>query len=130
MREYRHKRLTDHIVARDLAGLLMFDPLNIRYATDTTNMQLWNTHNPFRAVLLCADGYMVIWDYKNAPFLADHNPLVKESRSGASMFYFDFPFGTQTAHLVFASIIFGLQFYILLQNFLKENKPQINDLQA
>tara|TARA_B100001094_G_scaffold49019_1_gene44435 strand:- start:4074 stop:5081 length:1008 start_codon:yes stop_codon:yes gene_type:complete len=31
---------------------------------------------------------MVIWDYKNAPFLADHNPLVKESRSGASMFYF------------------------------------------
>ena len=88
MREYRHKRLTDHIIARDLAGLLMFDPLNIRYATDTTNMQLWNTHNPFRAVLLCADGYMVIWDYKNAPFLADHNPLVKESRSGASMFYF------------------------------------------
>jgi len=88
MREYRHKRLTDHIVSRNLGGLLMFDPLNIRYATDTTNMQLWNTHNPFRAVLLCADGYMVIWDYKNAPFLADFNPLVKESRSGASMFYF------------------------------------------
>jgi len=88
MREYRHKRLTDHIVSRNLGGLLMFDPLNIRYATDTTNMQLWNTHNPFRAVLLCADGYMVIWDYKNAPFLADFNPLVKESRAGASMFYF------------------------------------------
>jgi Xaa-Pro aminopeptidase len=50
-------------------GLLIFDPLNIRYATDSTNMQLWNTHNPFRAVLVCADGYMVIWDYKNAPFL-------------------------------------------------------------
>ncbi len=30
-------------------------------------MQLWNTHNPFRAVLLCADGYMVIWDYKTRP---------------------------------------------------------------
>ncbi len=29
------------------------DPLNIRYATDSTNMQLWNTHNPFRAVLIC-----------------------------------------------------------------------------
>ena len=88
MREYRWKRLTQHIVDRDYGGLLMFDPLNIRYATDTTNMQLWNTHNPFRAVLLCADGYMVIWDYKNAPFLADYNPLVRESRSGASMFYF------------------------------------------
>ena len=88
MREYRWKRLTRHIVDRDYAGLLMFDPLNIRYATDSTNMQLWNTHNPFRAVLLCADGHMVMWDYKNSPFLSEFNPLVREQRSGASMFYF------------------------------------------
>ncbi|MEZ5537462.1 MAG: dimethylsulfonioproprionate lyase DddP [Thiolinea sp.] len=89
MREYRWRRLTRHIVDRDYAGLLMFDPLNIRYATDSTNMQLWNTHNPFRAVLLCADGYMVIWDYKNSPFLSEFNPLVREQRSGADLFYFD-----------------------------------------
>jgi len=89
MRRFRWERLTQHIVDRDLAGLLMFDPLNIRYATDSTNMQLWNTHNPFRAVLLCADGYMVIWDYKNAPFLSSFNPLVREVRSGADLFYFD-----------------------------------------
>ena len=88
MREFRWKRLTKAIADRGYGGLLLFDPLNIRYATDTTNMQLWNAHNPFRAVLLCADGYMVIWDYKNSPFLADFNPLVRESRSGASMFYF------------------------------------------
>ncbi|GAA6201161.1 dimethylsulfonioproprionate lyase DddP [Aquicoccus sp. SU-CL01552] len=89
MRAYRWGRLTDHVVARGYGGLLMFDPLNIRYATDSTNMQLWNTHNPFRAVLLCADGYMVIWDYKNAPFLSSFNPLVREVRSGADLFYFD-----------------------------------------
>ncbi|TDK51282.1 dimethylsulfonioproprionate lyase DddP [Antarcticimicrobium luteum] len=89
MRTYRWRRLTDHVVARGYGGLLMFDPLNIRYATDSTNMQLWNTHNPFRAVLLCADGYMVIWDYKNAPFLSAFNPLVAEVRSGADLFYFD-----------------------------------------
>ncbi|MBT4872593.1 MAG: aminopeptidase P family protein [Marinovum sp.] len=89
MRQYRWERLTQHIVDRGFGGLLMFDPLNIRYATDSTNMQLWNTHNPFRAVLLCADGYMVIWDYKNSPFLSEFNPLVKEQRSGADLFYFD-----------------------------------------
>jgi Xaa-Pro aminopeptidase len=89
MREYRWHRLTQHIVERDYGGLLVFDPLNIRYATDSTNMQLWNTHNPFRAVLLCADGYMVIWDYKNSPFLSTFNPLVREQRSGADLFYFD-----------------------------------------
>ncbi|MDH5797944.1 MAG: Xaa-Pro peptidase family protein [Paracoccaceae bacterium] len=88
MRAFRHKRLVDHVIARDLGGLLVFDPLNIRYATDSTNMQLWNSHNPFRAVLVCADGYMVIWDYKNSPFLSEFNPLVRERRSGASMFYF------------------------------------------
>ena len=88
MREYRWQRLTQHIVDRGYGGLLMFDPLNIRYATDSTNMQLWNTHNPFRAVLLCADGYMVIWDYKISPFLSAFNPLVRERSSGASMFYF------------------------------------------
>lgn len=89
MRRYRWARLTRHIVERDYGGILLFDPLNIRYATDSTNMQLWNTHNPFRAVLLCADGYMVVWDYKNSPFLSKFNPLVKEQRSGADLFYFD-----------------------------------------
>ncbi len=89
MRVFRHGRLTQHIVDREYGGLLLFDPLNIRYATDSTNMQLWNTHNPFRAVLLCADGYMVIWDYKNSPFLSEFNPLVSEQRSGADFFYFD-----------------------------------------
>ena len=89
MRRHRWARLTEAVAARGYAGLLLFDPLNIRYATDSTNMQLWNTHNPFRAVLLCADGYMVIWDYKNAPFLSQFNPLVREVRSGADLFYFD-----------------------------------------
>jgi len=89
MREFRWRRLTQHIVDRGYGGLLLFDPLNIRYATDSTNMQLWNTHNPFRAVLVCADGYMVIWDYKNSPFLSTFNPLVKEQRFGADLFYFD-----------------------------------------
>ena len=88
MRRHRWERLTAHVVARGWGGILLFDPLNIRYATDHSNMQLWNAHNPFRAVLLCADGHMVLWDYRNSPFLADHLPLVREVRSGASFFYF------------------------------------------
>ena len=87
MREFRWHRLTRALADRGYGGVLLFDPLNIRYATDTTNMQLWNAHNPFRAVLLCADGHMVIFDYKQAPFLATYNPLIAEIRSGASFFY-------------------------------------------
>jgi len=89
MRLNRWQRLTNHIIERDYGGVLLFDPLNIRYATDSTNMQLWNTHNLFRAVLICADGYMVLWDYKASPFLSTFNKLVREQRSGADLFYFD-----------------------------------------
>jgi Xaa-Pro aminopeptidase len=32
---------------------------------------------------------MVIWDYKQSPFLSEFNPLVREQRSGADLFYFD-----------------------------------------
>ena len=87
MRDFRWRRLTQALVARDYGGLLMFDPMNIRYATDTANMQLWNAHNPFRAVLLSADGHMCIWEYKNSPFLVTFNPLIAEMRHGASFFY-------------------------------------------
>jgi hypothetical protein len=86
MRSFRHKRLVGAVNARGYGGILMFDPLNIRYATDSTNMQLWNTHNAFRACLVCADGYMVVWDYKNAMFLSKFNQLVNEQRSGADLF--------------------------------------------
>lgn len=87
MREFRWRRLVAELVARDIGGLLLFDPLNIRYATDSTNMQLWNSHNPFRAAFLGCDGHMVLFDYRQAPFLSAFNPLVREVRSGASFFY-------------------------------------------
>ena len=49
MRHYRWQRLTQALVDRDIGGLLMFDHRKIRYATDTTNMQLLKSHNPYRA---------------------------------------------------------------------------------
>ena len=108
MREFRWKRLMDGVNSRGWGGVLMFDPLNIRYATDSTNMQLWNTHNPFRALLVCADGYMVIWDYKQAMFLSEFNPLVKEQRSGADLFYFDRGDKLDVAADVFANEVRGI----------------------
>jgi len=89
LRQFRYDRLLAGIRARDYAGLLMFDPLNIRYATDSTNMQVWNAHNPYRACLLLADGHMLLWDWgEKGAFLSDFNPLVKEVRGSAAFFYF------------------------------------------
>ncbi len=89
LREYRLSRLVGELQKQDIGGLLMFDPLNIRYATDSTNMQLWVAHNPCRACLVTADGYMVLWDFHAGEHLSAHLPLVREVRHGASFFYFE-----------------------------------------
>ncbi|WP_135504478.1 dimethylsulfonioproprionate lyase DddP [Roseovarius aestuariivivens] len=131
MRRYRWRRLVEAVVARDYAGLLVFDPLNIRYASDSTNMQLWNAHNPFRALLVCADGHMVMWDYKNAPFLSSFNPLVREVRSGADLFYFDRGDKVDVAADVFANEVRRLLAEHAPGNWrLAVDKPMVHGLRA
>ena len=56
LRHYRLSRLQQQVRAYDCTGLLLFDPLNIRYATDTTNMQLWIAHNAARACFVPPTG--------------------------------------------------------------------------
>ena len=96
LRDYRLSRLQEKIREHDCAGLLLFDPLNIRYATDTTNMQLWTTHNPARACFVPPTGKVILWDFHNCEHLSAHLPLVGELRGGASFFYFET--GDQTQH--------------------------------
>lgn len=38
-----------------------------------------------------------------------------EILTGIAMYYLDFPFGSQPIHLVLASLLFGLQFYLVLE---------------
>lgn len=38
-----------------------------------------------------------------------------EILTGMAMYYIDFPFGSQPAHLVLASLLFGVQFYLILE---------------
>lgn len=48
--------------------------------------------------------------------------LAIEILSGISMYWYAFPFGTQTLHLVIASLLFGTQFYLILESKRAENK--------
>jgi len=42
--------------------------------------------------------------------------LLIEIASGIAMYYADFPFGMQSTHLVAASLLFGVQFYMILES--------------
>lgn len=43
--------------------------------------------------------------------------LAIEIMTGVSMYYLDFPFATQPVHLIIASLLFGVQFYLVLEVF-------------
>lgn len=88
LRAYRLQRIRGELAKRDLAAALVWDPLNIRYATDSTNMQLWCAHNSTRACFIATDGPVVMFDYPAAVHLTDHLPLVDEARPAHSFFYF------------------------------------------
>ena len=36
--------------------------------------------------------------------------------TGIAMYYFDFPFSTQSIHLFIATVIIGIQYYIFLES--------------
>lgn len=86
-RGYRKARLVEQVVAKDCAAILLYDPINIRYALDLSNMQLWATHNPFHYALVFADGHAIEFAYRGAEHLADGYETVNEVRPGNAWFY-------------------------------------------
>ena len=103
LRTFRLQRLRAQLQANDYAGILLFDPLNIRYATDTTNMQLWVAHNPARACFVSADGYVILWDFHLCEHLSAHLPLIREVRTMPPLFFFGSGRSTQAQSARFAA---------------------------
>jgi len=88
IRDYRQDRVKQQLRERGYDGIIVMDPLNIRYLTDTTNMQIWVMHNASRYAFMSADGYTVLWDYENCEFLGGHNPRIDEVRHAIGSTYF------------------------------------------
>jgi Xaa-Pro aminopeptidase len=89
LREYRLGRIRERLRFQDYAGILLWDPLNIRYATDTSNMQLWVAHNPCRACFVPTEGPVILWDFHGCEILSRHLPLIGEVRNSPAFFYFE-----------------------------------------
>ena len=87
MRRYRLERIRAELKRRDYAGALLYDPVNIRYATDSTNMQLWVAHNPTRHCFVATEGPVVLFDYFSCEHLSDHSGMVDEVRPAVSWMY-------------------------------------------
>ena len=88
IRKYRQDRVRQKLDAFGYDGVLVMDPINIRYITDTTNMQLWVMHNAARYAFMSAAGWVVLWEYENCEFLAAHHDEVDEVRAATGSTYF------------------------------------------
>lgn len=84
MRQDRLARLRAVLRDADVAGIVMFDPINIRYASDVSNMQVWCLHNPVRYLFVPTEGPTVLFEFMHCEFLAEGLGTVDEVRPGKS----------------------------------------------
>ena len=88
MRRYRVGRIREQLAAHDCDGALLYDPINIRYATDTTNMSIWTMHNAVRFVFVATDGPLVLFEFSHGEFLSLHSEVIDEIRPARSAMRF------------------------------------------
>lgn len=88
MRRYRLARIRQELIRCDYAGIVLYDPVNIRYAVDSTNMQVWTLHNACRYVFIPAEGPVILWEFDHCDFLNHHTGSVDEIRSCVPWFHF------------------------------------------
>ena len=79
IQRHRVARIRGRLAAADCAAIVLFDPVNIRYATGTRNMQVWTMHNVCRYAVVFEHGDVVLFELGSSshlarPYAADIRP--------------------------------------------------------
>ena len=89
VRRYRLARVREALAARDLAGIILYDPVNIRYATDASNMQVWCAHNEARYLYVPTEGPATLFEFGGGSDLINAGlPTIDEVRGATYVLYF------------------------------------------
>jgi Xaa-Pro aminopeptidase len=87
LRRYRLARVQEQLQQSDVGAVVLFEPQNIRYATDLTNANLiWSFYTPVRYAFVPADGLPIMFEYAldTCPPSASELELVAEVRPALS----------------------------------------------
>lgn len=90
-RRHRLARVRGQLDAFDCAAILLYDPVNIRYALDVSNMALWMAHNPTNYALIVAGGPAIYFGYSGSEHLAAGLEGVDEVRRSTAYMFQDVP---------------------------------------
>jgi len=88
LRQYRLERIRQQLREQDYAGVLLADPINIRYATDTNNLGLWVMHSPSRYVFVATEGPVVLFEFTSSRHNSQHIETIDEIRPAIPWLYF------------------------------------------
>jgi len=80
---YRLERVREQLRAADLAGCLLYDPVNIRYASGTRNMSVYTMHAAERYAFVATDGPLVLFD----SYPVASTAIVDERRPAQTWYY-------------------------------------------
>ena len=80
IRAYRLARIRAQLAAADVAGILVSDPINLRYATGSRNMQVWTMHNVCRYAFVAAQGPVVLFELPSSMHLSRRLETIDEMR--------------------------------------------------
>ncbi|MFQ5953790.1 MAG: M24 family metallopeptidase [Kiloniellales bacterium] len=89
LRAYRLGRVREQLRAREYAGCVLYDPINIRYATDSRNMAVWTLHNQVRYCFVATEGPVVLFDFHNCGHLSQGLETIDEMRPGRAWYFFE-----------------------------------------
>lgn len=85
VRGYRLERVRAQLRAHDIAACLLFDPVNIRYASGARNMQVFSQRNPARYLFVCADGPAILFEFTGCMHLAEELETIDEVRPATTV---------------------------------------------
>ncbi|MDE0096062.1 MAG: aminopeptidase P family protein [Gammaproteobacteria bacterium] len=88
VRRYRLDRVRSLAAREDVAAVLLFDPINIRYANGSRNMQVWTMHNFCRYALILTAGPSVMFELPTGMHLLEGLETIDEVRTAWSTDYF------------------------------------------
>jgi len=88
VRGARLARVRAELAARDYAGVVLYDPINVRYATGTRNMTVWCLHNAVRYCFIPTEGPVILFDFHNCEHLSQGIETVAEVRPACAWYFF------------------------------------------
>lgn len=71
IQRYRLEQIQRRLGESECAAVVLFDPINIRYATGTRNMQVWTLHNICRYAVIFAGDEVVLFDLPSSAHLSE-----------------------------------------------------------